>query len=791
MNIEDLLKGGIAAARAGDLKKASQYLIQVVQADPHSELGWLWLGLCRTDAKQKEYCFRRVLAINPQNKEARRRLELLQKETSAPAEIKPAAPLHDNPNKQIQSPPNALNQRAPAQQKLEKSPSGVRTAQHKKKKKTALSFAMLAGGTGIAVCLGMLGIYLLIRITPFRNAASLPTSLPSEAVTATALPAPAYTPVFEEGQCEFVVPPQANVTCGNIILPEDRYGDVTDTIKIAVAVYHSVSASPKPDPILYLQGGPGDEAISWSSEVYDEVIAPLIVDRDFVVIDPRGVGYSRPLLECEAVKRTYLSDVQGKFPADQRASYYEGALLTCKNELNAMGVNLSTYTSIQMAADARDALVALGYHQANLYGVSYGTRLAQLVMRDHPEVVRSAILDSVVPIEAQILNTDNNAFERSLQTLFEDCKADPACAAAYPDLESVYEAVAAQLDSQPIHVETPIEKDMTVVQFVDGAAFRNIILWMLRDPRTINAIPQFIYHTRDGERSMLNLSIAFPVYAFDPISIGVYISVTCRDQIYVMSMDKLDETIRKLCRVWDAQPPLPGENDPLISDIPILILAGRYDPVTPVSFAEQLAGHLSHGKMVVFPNQGHAPSTTRVSDCPAKLITSFLLDPNASLDTSCLNESQSINFVTPFDSNTPVSFDAVVIEQYQVAARIPTAWQAAKFGFYNRNRSFGDVTQIGIQRTAVPEANWVNWLYTNFQGGRGFDQPALKYGERAANGLTWSLYRTTSQGNPVEIAFAKSGGETLMVLMLCYQDEHEALYNLVYLPVLDSTAPAR
>ncbi|MEW6286383.1 MAG: alpha/beta hydrolase [Chloroflexota bacterium] len=791
MNTEDLLQAGIASARAGDVEKASQYLIEVVQTNPNSELGWLWLGLCRTEAKQKEYCFHRVLAINPQNREARRRLELLHTERNTLPETKPAVPARDNKTDKFQPPPPPVERHIPAQQKSGKGQNNARAVGSKKRKQTTLPLALLAGGAALAVCLGVFGIYLLTRIIPARNAASLPTSMPPATVTATALPAPAYTPVFEQGQCEFVVPPQANVTCGNIILPEDRYGNVTDTIKIAVAVYHSLSASPQPDPILYLQGGPGDEALSWSSEVYDEVIAPLIAERDFVVIDPRGVGYSRPLLECEAVKRTYLSDIQGKFPADQRVSYYEGALLTCKNELNAMGVNLSTYTSTQMAADAKDVIIALGYQQANLYGISYGSRIAQLLMRNHPQVVRSAILDSVVPIEAQILNTDNSAFEQTLQALFEDCKADPACSAAYPDLEAVYQAVTAQLDSQPIRVETPIDTDMTVVRFVDGAAFRNIILWMLRDPRTIGVIPQFIYRTRDGERFMLNLSVAFPVYAFDSISIGVYISVTCRDQVYVMSMDELDETIRNLCRVWDAQPPLPGENDPLVSDIPTLILAGRYDPVTPVSFASQLASHLTQGKAIVFPDQGHAPSASGISDCPRRLIASFLQNPLAPLDTSCINESHTISFVTPFDSNTPISFEPVVIEQYQVATRIPTGWQAAKFGFYNRYRSFGDMTQIGIQSAAVAEADWVNWLYTNFQGDRGFDQPAIKYGEHSANGLTWSLYRTTSHGNPVEIGFAKSGRETVMVLMLCYQDERDALYNAVFLPVVDATIPAK
>jgi pimeloyl-ACP methyl ester carboxylesterase len=785
MTSEELLKAGIASARAGDFEKASKLLTQVVQTIPNSELGWLWLGKCRTVAEQKTYCFRRVLAINPQNQEARCQIELLERAPANPPDIKSATPSNDSQIAHTPPLTGPPQKHIPERKKSDGLPQQVRKSGQPKQQKNGIpSSVWLMAGAVIVVCIGIAGFVLLGRMTSLRNAAS-PTSLPSSTATATVIPAPAYTPVFEEGRCEFIVPDQARVTCGNIIVPEDRSGDINDTIKIAVVIYRITGATPKPDPILYLQGGPGDEAISWSLSVYDTVISSLIVDRDFVVIDPRGVGYSEPSLDCEEVKNTYLSDIQGKFPADQRASYYEGALLTCKNELVNIGVNLSAYTSTQMAADARDAVIALGYQQANIYGISYGSRIAQLVMRNHPEVVRSAILDSVVPIEAQILGRNGEAFEQTLNALFEDCKADPACSNAYPDLESVYQTVITQLDSQPIQVKVPIDLKTTVVRSVDGAAFRNILLWMLRTPQTIAVIPQFIYRTRDGDRSMLNLSVAFPVYAFDSISTGVYISVNCRDQVFVMSMDELDDTIRELCRVWDVKPPLPGENDPVISDIPTLIFAGRYDPVTPASFADQLAGHLTNGKVVIIPDQGHAPTVTGISDCPVKLISSFLLDPNASLDVSCVNETQPIGFVTPFEPNTSISFESVVVNQYQIASQIPSGWDSAEFGFYNRDRSFGDITQIGIQRAAVPEADWANWLFNNFQGNKGFDQPAIKYGERPANGLIWSLYTTTALGNPVDIAFARSGNETLMILMLSYKDEHDALYDLVFLPVVD------
>ena len=157
-------------------------------------------------------------------------------------------------------------------------------------------------------------------------------------------------------------------------------------------------------------------------------------------------------------------------------------------------------------------------------------------------------------------------------------------------------------------------------------------LWMLRMPQTIGLAPQLIYHTRDGDNSTLRLSLPFPIQTFDSIALGTYISVTCHDQVFAMSLEKLDQTIYDMCKLWETNPPLPGENDPVNSEIPTLIFSGRYDSVTPPAYAHQLATHLSHSYVVLVPNQGHAPSATEISDCPGQLISAFLKDP-ATLQT--------------------------------------------------------------------------------------------------------------------------------------------------------------
>ena len=648
----------------------------------------------------------------------------------------------------------------------------------------------ISAGAIIFIGLGAIGYILIIRSNQAKNAPSPIIEPTATAIYNLAVPKN-YTPVFESSSCDFAAPEQAKVTCGYVTVPEDRSEDPFDTIDIAVTIYHSTSNSPKPDPILYLQGGPGDRAIEWSAEVFEEIIAPFLAERDFIVLDPRGVGLSKPRLDCDEIRQTYISDLQGKLPPDQKISYYEGALLVCKNRLESEGVKLSAYTSRQMAMDAVDVLAALGYQQANLYGASYGTRIAQLIMRDHPESVRSAILDSVVPIEIQLFDQNASGSERALESLFDSCKNDPSCSSAYPDLEAVYNNTVEQLNTRPLILDVPVDRIMIIEKVVDGASFQSAVINMFRSPQTISTIPRLIYRTHGGDNSSLAFSTAFPIHAFSSISVGTYISVNCHDQIIAMSWELLDKAIYELCQLWGTTPLEPGENNPVISDIPTLIFAGEFDLVTPPSFAGQLADHLSTSHMTVVPKQGHTPTLNGTSGCPATLISAFLQDPAAEPDTACLEEIERIKFAVPYYAGAPLTLEPVTIDQYQIRTLIPAGWSYSTFGFYNRIDSFDDVTQIGMQSAAVPEDEWRTWLISNFQGNQGFDRPAAQKVNRRANGLTWTIYETSSRGHPVDIAFASSGSQTLMILMISHGDEHEALYDTVFLPSIDSTTSLR
>ena len=87
MSTEEIVKAGIAAAKSGDLPGAAALFAQAVKIDPSSEQGWLGLGFCVSAPEQREFCFRRALALNPNNQEAREQLAQLSKPNPTPRPV--------------------------------------------------------------------------------------------------------------------------------------------------------------------------------------------------------------------------------------------------------------------------------------------------------------------------------------------------------------------------------------------------------------------------------------------------------------------------------------------------------------------------------------------------------------------------------------------------------------------------------------------------------------------------------------------------------------------------------
>lgn len=859
MSIEEILQAGIAAVRSGDRERAAALLAQVVKADPSSDEGWYWLGLCFTAVDRREYCFRRALALNPNHAKAKQQLERLSAPTSLPPspppfreEVRPAspparvapfanqevnppstprvAPFHGTDEPEVMAEEKGIHSGV-AQPSLIPEPPPPGTFP-RKKSNIALVALMLIIPT-LLFC-GVAGVFLLRSgetlpwlppaiadlLTPVRiptqitvPLAAAHTSTPTSG-TPTAIPSPkptvSYTPVFENAACPFDTPSGAGVNCGYLIVPEDRTGDPSHTIRLAVAVYHSTDRNPAAEPVLFLQGGPGGEAVQLSALAYEILVEPFLKDRDFITFDQRGTGLSEPVLECEELTKTYLNDIHGLIPGSTRKLVYSNAFLSCNGLMSIQGVNLNAYTTVASAADVRDLLAALGYQKADLYGASYGTRLALVIMRDYPEIVRSAILDSVVPVETNLFYQYPDTIEYALNTLFDSCAADPECNTAYPQLESVFWEIVGQLNLQPVTVTTSSFQSGTITETVDGSTFMSVILGSLRQPDLIGTAPQTIYRFHNGDYSTLIAAQSSLPFVFEGISPGLYISMMCNEHILATTSEELQvintarqdireyawlpfygtaEDLFKTCQSWGAIGPRLGENDPTFADIPALIITGKYDPATPPMFARQIAGRLSRSYYFEFPGQGHTPTAADSSGCAMDIVLAFLQNLAVEPDRACLEQMEETDFLVPYTGMPALPLKTV--DANGISVKVPRDWLSSFFGegVYWRGNSPLDITQVDIFQEFISVGELEDWLSLKAYGYGGLDTAPLQAGQRQANGLTWTLYTSTSDGRPVDIAMADYGGRSLVLLLFCNDDEHEALYQTVFLPMVDSAQP--
>jgi pimeloyl-ACP methyl ester carboxylesterase len=334
--------------------------------------------------------------------------------------------------------------------------------------------------------------------------------------------------------------------------------------------------------------------------------------------------------------------------------------------LKGDGIDLAAYNSIENAHDVAALAEALGYDQINYYGVSYGTVLGEHLMRLHPGLLRSVILDGIVPLNVNPNQEVPVSKDRSFSRLFAACAADPDCNAAYPNLEEVFFSTAEALDVTPARVPlTDQETQTTYASVFDGEDLTAFVMQLLYVTDAIPLLPKLIYDARDGEFDVT--ATLMELFAFDRSDAdGMYWSVMCAED-FDFAADELNLTgvrsqfaeqekkdidlILQICDDWGVPQLGPSADEALVSDIPALLYSGRFDPITPPSNGDILAQTLSRSYKYVFPANGHGAFLGGV--CSTQIMRDFLNDPNVEPNASCVASKRGPVFVTP--ANTLVS----------------------------------------------------------------------------------------------------------------------------------------
>ncbi len=439
-----------------------------------------------------------------------------------------------------------------------------------------------------------------------------------------------------------------DVSCGYLTVPELHSDPGGKTIQLAVMIIRSTSPNPAPEPIVMLQGGPGGSTIDTYSQILFTSGASLRANHDIVLFDQRGTLYSKPALKCtedrELLDRTLEQRLSHE--EDQRVSLE--ATIACHDRLQRDGVNLAAFNSLENAADVNDLRAALGYRQINLYGVSYGTLLAQHVMRNFPQALRSVVLDAVVPTTTNFVPDVARSGNRAFGELFAACAADAACNASYPNLEATLNAQIERLNATPARIPlTDPDTGKTYRAVFDGDTLQGTLFQMIYATELVPLLPAAIDAV--AHENYTFFSKLMPVFLFDDtISTGMYYSVLCaEDADYDANAIKVDDLrpifakdarddaayTQEVCSRWGVKDLGPSVDAPVDSPIPTLLFSGRFDPITPPAYAAEVAKSLPDSYIFTFPNTGHGALNS--IDCARSIAESFWDDPSRAPESSC------------------------------------------------------------------------------------------------------------------------------------------------------------
>lgn len=477
-------------------------------------------------------------------------------------------------------------------------------------------------------------------------------------------------PRFEPAACPKIqgVDWLNSADCGYLVVPEDRSKPNGRTIQLMVARHRAESPEKRPDPILYLEGGPGDIA---PLEIDQIIKANFIRDRDIWVVSQRGTWSSKPALIC-AANNDFARELLGlRFYSEATKRAHLAASKACRDELTATGANLSAYNSTESVADLVDLRKVLGIAEWNIFGNSFGTYTAQTLMRDHPEGIRSVVLDSVLPASYSIpANWRNTRY--GFDNLFKACAAQPACNAAHPDLERTFTELINKLEGNPL---TPTirgpntGKDIKVM--LDGGALVDWLRNQTYSVPTLQAAPDTIGGLAAGRTDSIEAiakdraSRAPPYVPGAPaLGDGLAVGTTCREDNlgtpqelaaagreafpdYPASVQREGiggwAYVQEDCRdVWKFAPAPKSMHEPVASNIPTLLISGTFDTLTSLAGAKAAAARLSRATIVSIPGVGHTVSAW--SPCAQKVIVSFYADPNVKPDTSCVAALKPASF---------------------------------------------------------------------------------------------------------------------------------------------------
>jgi pimeloyl-ACP methyl ester carboxylesterase len=432
---------------------------------------------------------------------------------------------------------------------------------------------------------------------------------------------------------------EEGLRCSTLAVPLDYQRQDGPTLPLHITVAPAFRESARPDPVFVLAGGPG-QAGSDVLPVLHSIFRRARATRDIVLIDQRGTGLSGKL-DCD----------EDNLPDSLSDDEQIAAIRRC---LAAVRAPLAAYTTDNAARDIEQVRLALGYRSINVWGASYGTRLAQAYARAYPDAVRSLVLDGVAAPD-QIIPAGGRDGQAALDTLFRQCAADPGCKQAYPALRSEFDSLMAKIGAAPVQLNLPNPRTAEPLQM------------SMSKERFLNTVHNVLYSALDGRRLPFLIHSAYqgrwaPFVARRNVgadlageggtALVLHMAVICAEDYPRMTPQLLAEDahnsflgngrvgqLMEQCKSLKL-PAVPWRAPtPILA--PALLLSGALDPVTPPRRAEAAARHMPKAQHLVVSNAGHGISSL---GCAPRLLREFLDAPGKPVLAACLSEIPAANF---------------------------------------------------------------------------------------------------------------------------------------------------
>ena len=468
---------------------------------------------------------------------------------------------------------------------------------------------------------------------------------------------PAALPLLQLEDCRIragVGYPGIKARCGTLQRPLDPANPDGESIDLFVAVVPALSLEPALDPLVPIAGGPGQA----SSEFYAGfagAFEDIRRERDIVLLDQRGTGQSAAM-DCDIDE----DELTGPFSAEE-------TIAAARECLDSLPYDPRFFTTSVAVEDLEALRTALGYQQFNLYGISYGSRVAQHFLRRYPDATRSVILDGVAAPQIALGPGIAVEAQRAMEAIFERCAESEDCAARFPKIEQEFAALRTRLADEPVTLEiaNPVTGQREETEFGDDELAGALRL-LSYSPSTVALIPLLVHEAAAGNYAPLAAQYMMVAESLsDSMSIGMHNAVVCTEDAPYFDGEKISretleatyigplqlDSLEAICSVWPKGPLDDEFKMPVRSDVPVLLLSGEADPITPPRYAEMAAIDLGNALHLIGQKQGHGMAPR---GCMPEIIGDFVASADIdSLETECLDRLFAMPFFLGFSGPAP------------------------------------------------------------------------------------------------------------------------------------------